>query len=615
MSIVDRLRGALSGELASLARAGALGSLTADVASSAAITLERPKRAEHGDYATNAAMVLTKLAGMPPRAIAEALVKSIASRDHEVFASAEVAGPGFVNLRIKASVLFDELDEVLRLQEGYGRAAAATGERIDLEFVSANPVGPITVAAARNAILGDTVARLLEATGHRVVREYYINDFGNQVRLFAASIAAVAAGAPLPEDGYRGQYIEELAEYIKTHEPSLLTGDSDALARGAVGLMLEGFPALRGVPGSKPMLGIRKSLDALGVHHDVWFSEESLHRFGKVALALSELDAKGFLERKDGALFFVAKKNDTKKEDGDDDKDRVVQKSDGNYAYFASDIAYLADKMSRKFDRLMIVLGIDHHGYLARLTNAVTALGYAADRFEPLLYNFVYLMRNGEVVKMGKRAGNIITSDEVLEEIDEAAGREGAGRDALRYFYLSRSANVKVDFDIELAKKATLDNPVFYVQYGHARLASILRSAREIGLEVPSRMTAAEWSKLPADELALARKLADYTQMVEQAAATREPHRVLFFVTELARDVQSYYTLHKSDPVLPPKSLRENVDWKKTWDVDKTRARLAWISALRTVYASALELLGIAAPERMERPEVAEEAEGEAEGG
>jgi len=584
MTVLDRLREALTAELASLAQKGALGSLAPDAVGQAAFTLERPKRPEHGDYATNAAMVLTKLAGMPPRAIAEALVKALQASD--VVASADVAGPGFVNLRVKPAVLHAELADVLRVGSGYGRAPASTGERIDVEFVSANPTGPLLVSHGRGAVYGDTVARLLEATGHRVAREYYINDFGNQVKLFAQSVRAAAASKPVPDGGYQGDYVKDVADQARAL--GALDQSEEVLARTCVMLM---------------MRGIQKTLADLGVQFDVWFSESSLHEWGKVGLALETLKNGGFLVEKDGATFFVGK--------GDqEDKDRVVKKSDGVFTYFASDIAYHADKLARGYDRLINVLGSDHHGYVPRIKNSLEALGLPSERFEAPIFQLVFLLRNGEPVKFGKRKGTIFTLDELMEEIDEAAGRKGAGADAIRYFYLSRSANTNVELDIELAKKNSLDNPVFYIQMGHARLASILRKGAEMGLH-PSHD---EWNKLThTDEIALVRKLADYTQVVSTAATNREPHRVLFFVEELARDFQSYYTVHKNDPVLPPKSVRDKVGWENSWDMAQTRARLGWIEAMKIVYASALGLLGISAPERMIRPEVAGSAEGEAE--
>jgi arginyl-tRNA synthetase len=357
---------------------------------------------------------------------------------------------------------------------------------------------------------------------------------------------------------------------------------------------------LRGIPGSPTLPGIRPSLAALRIFFDVWSSEEALHRWGAVAAVIRQLQASDHLVEKDGAVFFKAP------EGSGDEKDRVVRKSDGTWAYFASDIAYFADKVARGYDRLLIVLGADHGSYPVRVRNALVALGLPADRFEAIQYQLVYLTKAGQPVKMGKRAGNIVTVDEVMDEIDEAAGRPGAGADALRFFFLSRSANSNVDFDIELAKKASLDNPVFYVQYGHARLCSILANAASMGLAPKP-----EWAKLVhPDELAIAQKLGDFTDVVTEAARLREPHRIVFYVQELARDFQSYYTRLKAenDPILPPKSVRAASGWEASWDFGKTHARLAWIEAIRIVYAAALDLVGVTAPERMDRPPAEAEA-------
>ncbi len=592
MSVSNRVKTAVVAALRGLAAEGKLGERGPAAVLGLDFVVERPKRPEHGDFATNAAMVLTKRVGMPPRAIAELLVARLAGGD--VVRTAEIAGPGFVNLRVLPAAFHEALVEVLRAGRSYGRAPAASGERIDLEFVSSNPTGPLVVASARNAVLGDATARVLEARGHRVTREYYINDFGNQVGLFADSVRAVHEGKELGADLYKGAYIEDIARYLAAHRPEVLTQDRVELARACVSLML------RGVPGVPTMPGIRSTLAALGVHFDVWFSEESLHRWGAVDAALVALRAKGYLVDKDGATFF---KNDDA--GATDDKERVVKKSDGAYTYFASDIAYFADKVGRGYDRLLIVLGVDHHGYVARIRNALDALGLPADRFEALLYQLVYILRDGEVVKSSKRAGNIVTADEVMDEIDEAAGRKGAGSDALRFFFLSRAATSQVDFDIELAKKKSLDNPVFYVQYGHARLCSILKRAEEQGLTVPTTATPAELAPLVhPDELALAAKVSQLGEVLDEAAKHREPHRVLFYVQELARDFQSYFSRLKAenDTILPQASVRAVPGWEGTWDHEKTRARLAWIVAVRYVYAEALAVLGVSAPERMDRP-------------
>jgi arginyl-tRNA synthetase len=590
MSLAERVRTAISAALDSMVSRG---ELVGGVADAGSWVLERPKRPEHGDLATNVAMAVAKRAGQPPRAIAEKLVHALAGSD--VVAGAEVAGPGFVNLRLRPRVFQEVAEDVLRAGRGWGRAPAATGERVDIEFVSANPTGPVTVASGRNAVLGDTVARLLESQGHRVTREYYINDRGNQVRAFAESVRAAAAGREAPEDGYKGAYVLELASWLRRIAPDLLdSSDVEALGRACVTWML------RGVPGSRTLPGIRPSLADLRVYFDVWFSEESLHRWGAVPAVMRQLEDGGHLVEKDGALFFQAPDGAV------EDKDRVVRKSDGSWAYFASDVAYFADKISRGYDRLIAVLGADHHGYVARVRNALAALGLPQERFDALLYQLVFITKGGVAVKMGKRAGNFVTIDEVMDEIDEAAQRKGAGADALRFFYLSRSANSNVEFDIELAKKSSLDNPVFYVQYGYARLCSIQRKARALGLEAPTpqRLSAALEKLVHPDELAMCQKLGDFPATLAEAARAREPHRIVFYVQELARDFQSYFTRLKgeSDPILPPESVRAVAGWERSWDHDKTRARLAWIEAIRITYAGALELVGVSAPERMARP-------------
>jgi arginyl-tRNA synthetase len=599
MSLADRVRAVVEEALREALRTGALGdAVDPSVLFATPFTVERPKRAEHGDLATNAPMVLTKKLGRPPRAIAEALVRALDG--NRVVRSAEIAGPGFVNLRVHPSALHAELDEILRAGAGYGRAPSATRERINIEYVSANPTGPVTVASGRNAIYGDSIARLLEATGHRVTREYYINDRGNQVRLFAESVLFRAQGKEPLDTHYKGAYVSEIAAWVKSAEPERLASpDLEALGRLCVTLML------RGIPGSRTLPGIRPSLAALGVVFDVWFSEESLHRWGAVDAVIRQLDLAGYLEHKDGALFFRAKEGGAEDDPVlHEDKDRVVRKSDGSWAYFASDIAYLADKIGRGYDRLVYVLGSDHHGTLPRLKNAMLALGLPLERFEALLYQLVFITQGGEAVKSSKREGRFVTIDEVMNEIDEAAGRKGAGADALRFFFLSRSANSNVDFDLELAKKASLDNPVFYVQYGHARLSSILRKAAEIGIAVPARLSEKAWASLShADELTIAAHVSEFPSVVALAASERAPHRIVFYVQELAQDFQSYFTRLKDDPILPRASDRAKVGWESSWDREKTEARLAWVAAVRTVYAAALGLLGVSAPDRMDRRE------------
>jgi arginyl-tRNA synthetase len=589
MGIEERVRDRVRSALAGLVSEGAL----PPAVLTASFMVERPKRAEHGDLATNVALAIQKAAQKPPREVA-ALV-AVRLRAEPDVASVDLAGPGFLNLRLAPHAFHAILHEVLALDGAYGRAPAATGERVLIEFVSANPTGPLLISHARGAILGDAVAALLEIAGHRVVREYYVNDHGNQVRLLGESVRALAEGREVPEGGYGADYAKELSRWVVANAPDALADlDPTRLARLCVTRMLDG------VPGSRVLPGIRRTLADLGVVFDVWTSEEGLHRWGRVSAALADLAARGALDERDGALFF-------RSEVEGDDKDRVVRKRDATHTYFASDIAYHADKLARGFDRLIDVWGADHHGYVARVRGALAALGLPEDRFEVLLYQLVFLLRNGEPVKMGKRLGNIITIEEVVDEIDEAAGRRGAGSDALRYFYLSRRADTTVELDIELAKKASLDNPVFYLQYGHARACSILRRAEEafdvtplapgVALEALASLT----SLTSADELAILARLGRLPAVIREASELREPHRVVFYVQELSQEFQSWFTRLKDDPVLPPKKVTVTDGWRERWDWDRTRARLAWVQAIRTVYRTSLRLLGITAPERMTR--------------
>jgi arginyl-tRNA synthetase len=394
---------------------------------------------------------------------------------------------------------------------------------------------------------------------------------------------------------YQGAYIEEIAQHLEKCSPDPFAADDVELSRTCITTMLHG------IPGSKMLPGIRKTLHDLGIDFDVWFSEESLHRWGNVEVGLEKLRRSGHLVEKDGATWFIVPGTEGK--DGAD-KDRVVKKSDGAYTYFASDIAYHSDKLARGYDRLIDVWGADHHGYIARMKNVLDALGLASEKFEVLLYQLVTILRDGKPVLSSKRAGNVVTADEVMDEIDEAAGREGAGRDALRFFFLSRSANTTVEFDLDLAKKKSLDNPVFYVQYGHARLSSILKKAESIGEARWDVANDEAWKKLTGDdELAIALHLARWPAVLGEAAELREPHRIVFYVQELARDFQSYFTRNKTDPIVPQDSVRAKDGWADAWDHEKTAARLAWVRAIRSVYASALDVLGISAPDRMDLPQ------------
>ncbi|MSP25643.1 MAG: arginine--tRNA ligase [Myxococcales bacterium] len=585
MGIEEQLREGIAEAFAELVSGGELPAAV----TSAKFSVERPRRAEHGDLATNAALAVQKLSGKAPREVAGLLKARLEAR-HDV-ASVEIAGPGFLNLRLKEAAFQRIAGEVLRAGEGYGRAASAVRGRAMVEFVSANPTGPLLISHGRGAMVGDAIASLMEATGYHVNREYYINDHGNQVRLFAASVRAAARKVDPPEGGYGGGYVHELATYLTAHGAAALASEDDgALARICVTRMLDGVP---GVPELK---GIKATLASIGVRFDTFTSEDALHRWGRVDGCLDELERQGRLEVREGAVFM-------KTAEFGDDKDRVVRKADGHTTYFAADIAYQIDKFRRGYDHLVLVLGADHHGYEGRLRAGIRAFGFDDARFEVMFFQLVNLLRDGTPYKMGKRLGNLITIDEIVDEIDEAAQRKGAGADALRYFYLSRHWNTSIDIDIELAKKATVDNPVFYLQMGYARLCSIVRRAEEhFNIEPPP------WSERLAariahpDELAMLAQLGRYPSIVADACDAREPHRILFYLDELSKQFQSYFTRLKleGDAILPLRSQMQEPDWRERWDLDKSLARLLWVRCIQTVYRAGLRLLGITAVERMD---------------
>jgi arginyl-tRNA synthetase len=561
--------------------------------------IDRTKKPEHGDFATNVAMAVGKRFGVKPQELAAALKARL--EGDPTFERIDVAGPGFLNLKLAPAAFHRALSEVLAAGPLYGRAPAASRERVNLEFVSANPTGPMHLAHGRGAVVGDVVGRLLDATGHRVIREYYVNDAGNQIKLLADSVLAKILGRPDPADGYgANQYVVDLAEHAKGKYAELIAkaaaGDERAFtdfSRRLVSYMLDGFP---GFP------GIRTTLRALGVQFDVWSSEAALHGDGRVERAIDALKEGGWLVERDGALQFETTRLG-------DDKDRVVYKSDGGHTYFASDIAYHKDKLDRGFDRLIDVWGADHHGYIPRVRAALTALGLPAEKFEVILIQMVSLMKNGEPYRMGKRLGNFITIDEVLEEIDEATGRKGSGRDALRYYFTTRRADAQLEIDVEIAKKQSLDNPVYYVQYGHARLCAILRKAKEeCGIDASSGGAEPDLAALVhADELSIVAMLSAYPDMLAEAAKLREPQKIVAYLTSLTQAFQSYYTRLKdqNDTILPRSGERESGAWKTRDDgafAAKVRARVAWVRAIRDVYGAGLALLGIAAPERLDRP-------------
>jgi arginyl-tRNA synthetase len=515
-------------------------------------TLERPPKAELGDYSSNAAMLLARYLSDNPRAVAERLRAELEA-DADLVTNLErieVAGPGFVNFFLADSWYLRALSDLLEAGEDLGPSPIESPERILVEFVSANPTGPIHVGTGRHAAYGDSLVRLLEAAGHEVEREYYVNDAGSQVGRFAESIAARMQGGEPPEDGYAGEYVGEIAERLRAE--GIGPGDRDALER-------------RGV--EEVLAGVRGTLERFGVHFDNWFSERSLYAKGEVEAVLAELERRGHTYRSEDALWLRTTAFG-------DDKDRVLIRSNGEATYLTPDIAYHWDKLQRGFDRLIDVLGADHHGYVARIRASLEALGADPDAFQALIMSLVHVVEGGERAQMSKRSGDFVTLDELLEDI---------GVDASRWFMLWRSHETTVDLDLELARSQSSENPVYYVQYAHARIASILRKAGEVA--EPSAFAAESGRQaLEESEKALVKRLLEFPEEVRVAAARRAPHRICAYSTAVAADFHAFY---RDCQVVGAEG--EGVE----------DSRLAICLATKRTIAAALGLLGISAPERM----------------
>ncbi|WP_280457621.1 arginine--tRNA ligase [Nocardia carnea] len=521
------------------------------------VDVERPRNPEHGDYSTNVAMRVAKKAGTNPRELAGWLAEALG--DTSGVASAEVAGPGFLNIRLAASAQGVILQQVLTAGVNYGTAAALAGTKINLEFVSANPTGPVHLGGTRWAAVGDALGRILAAQGAEVTREYYFNDHGAQITRFAESLVAAATGAPTPENGYAGAYIAEIADQVVSAHPGVLDLDPER--------RLEVFRA----EGVELMFAhIKKTLHEFGTDFDVYYNESSLFASGAVERAVATLKNSGDLYAKDGAWWI-------KSSEYGDDQDRVVIKSDGNAAYIAGDIAYLQDKRSRGFDLCIYMLGADHHGYIGRLKAAAAAFGDDPDSVEVLIGQMVNLLRDGVAVRMSKRAGTVVTLDDLVEAI---------GVDAARYSLVRSSVNSSIDIDLDLWTKQESVNPVYYVQYAHARAASIARNAAEFEYDAVTP----DFALLDSDlEGALIRTLGEFPRVVASAAALREPHRIARYLEELAGAYHPFQS-NKALRVLPMGD--EPVS-------PVNAARLVLANATRQVLANGLALLGVTAPERM----------------
>lgn len=521
------------------------------------VDVERPRNPEHGDYSTNVAMKVAKKAGANPRDLAGWLAEALS--DTEAVAAAEVAGPGFLNIRVAASAQGAVLEQVRAAGAAYGTADTLAGTRINLEFVSANPTGPVHLGGTRWAAVGDALGRILAAQGAEVTREYYFNDHGAQITRFAESLVAAATGEPTPENGYAGAYIGEIADRIVSAHP------------GAAELEPEKRLELFRAEGVELMFAhIKKTLHEFGTDFDVYFNESSLFASGAVERAVDTLKNSGDLYSKDGAWWIASSEYG-------DDQDRVVIKSDGNAAYIAGDIAYLQDKRSRGFDLCIYMLGADHHGYIGRLKAAAAAFGDDPDSVEVLIGQMVNLLRDGVAVRMSKRAGTVVTLDDLVEAI---------GVDAARYSLVRSSVNSSIDIDLDLWAKQDSVNPVYYVQYAHARAASIARNAAEFEYDTVTP----DFALLDSEfEGALIRTIGEFPRVVASAATLREPHRIARYLEELAGAYHPFQT-NKALRVLPLGD--EPVS-------PVNAARLVLVNATRQVLANGLALLGVTAPERM----------------
>jgi len=545
--------------LEALARAKSKGELL--LVELPAITLDTPREKTHGDLATTLALTLAKSESKPPRKIAEIIISNIQDTGG-IIAKTEIAGPGFINFTVKQDIWRETLFEIESEGSEYGLRNIGKGEKVLVEFVSANPTGPLHVGHGRGAALGDALANLLSAVGYDVSREFYINDAGRQIRLLALSIwtryqQAFGNDVPFPEDGYHGSYIEEIAQaFTKLHGNKFFRVPFDEC--------VEAF----GDFGKESMLAdIKVDLEAFGVRFDTWFSEASLLKDNSVRQSIEELLESRNMYEQDNALWL-------RSTTFGDDKDRVVVKKDKSYTYLATDIAYHRNKLARGYKTLVNIWGADHHGYIPRVQAVIQAFGHPKDSLHVLLVQLVAILRHGQPVPMSKRAGNFVALREVVQDV---------GSDAARFIFLTRRSDSHLDFDLAIAREQSRENPVYYVQYAHARIASLFREAESRGIAVPAKDAVNVALLDLEEEQNIIKRLAKYPEIVEDAALAYEPHRLTFYLQDLAGLMHNYYFKHR---VI-------------TEDAARTVAKLFLMKQVKTVLKSALTILGVNAPEKM----------------
>jgi len=524
-------------------------------------SLESPKEKSHGDYATNIAMVMTDREGNPPHEVARIIVSQLED-EAGIIENVEIAGPGFINFRLKDEVWYSVLEEIELRGEDFGKGDIGKGKRVQVEFISANPTGPLHVGHGRGAAIGDVLANILRACNYRIFKEYYINDVGSQMNILGESVLlryyqVMGEEVEYPDYCYQGDYIAEIGKKA-VHERR------DAYLRLP---REESIRELASFAADDILRGIQGDLDRFGVHFDGWFRERDLYREKKVPRVIKDLEERDFIYERDGALWL-------KTSQYGDEKDRVLVKANGETTYFASDVAYHKDKLDRGFDVLINIWGADHHGYVPRMKASLMAMGKDAATLKVILVQLVSLLRDGKPVAMSTRAGEFTTLRDVVEEV---------GRDAARFFFLMRRSDSQLDFDLELAKRQSAENPVYYVQYAHARMCSIMREALNRGIAMPRfGETDVHLLNLP-EELDLLKHLTGYPEVIEASAVSLEPHRIPFYLMELSSLFHSYYNKHR---VISSRA-------------ELTEARLLLVESIKRVIKNALDILGIEAPEKM----------------